>query len=69
MEGFSEYLTIEDRFLVNRDGVPHLAVSVIGKDRRGNRTLIQLPYEADSGANRVWVPPDAVVSEPDEVPA
>jgi hypothetical protein len=69
IEGHTEYLTIEERFLVKRNGRYLLPVSLIGKDRRHNTLLVQLPYEADSGANRVWVKGDTIVPEPDEVPA
>ncbi len=69
IEGHTEYLTIEERFLVKRRDRYLLPVAVIGQDRRYNTLLIQLPYEADSGANRVWVKNDAVVPEPDGVPA
>jgi hypothetical protein len=68
IEGHSEYLTIDERFLVKRHNRYLLPVRIIGKDRQHDTLLVQLPYEADSGANRVWVKKDAV-QEPDEVPA
>mgnify|MGYP000092791580 CR=1 FL=1 len=55
IEGFTEYLTIEDRFLVDQDGEFFLPVRLVGKDNQHKTALIQLPVEADSGANRVWV--------------
>ncbi len=69
IEGFSEYLTIEERFLVKKRGDYLLPVSVVGKDKQHDTYLIQLPYQADSGASRVWVPRAALVQEPDEAPA
>lgn len=68
VEGHTEYLVVEDRFLIERDGERYLAVGVVGKDYRQGLTLVQLPFEADSGANRVWVRADDVVAELDEVP-
>ena len=68
-DGFKEHLTIEDKFLVHRHGSTYLAVAVVGRDLKRNRALVQLPYEADSGANRVWVRSDQVEYEEDEVPA
>jgi hypothetical protein len=69
-EGHSEYLTIEEKFLVRTQGEYLLPVGVVGEDRRQRTMLIQLPYEADSGANRVWVRSDDVLDEKaDEVPA
>jgi len=34
----------------------YLPVGIIDVDRRHGRVLVQLPYEADSGANRLWIP-------------
>ena len=53
--GNTEYLAIEEKFLVHEDGESFLPVLVIGYDARYNTALVQLPYEADSGAKRVWV--------------
>ncbi len=33
-----------------------LPVGVVNVDHRGGRVLIELPIEADSGANRMWIP-------------
>lgn len=69
IEGHTEYLTIEERFLVRRDNAYLLPVRLIGRDRRFDTVLVQLPVEADSGANRVWVKGNIVAEAPDEVPA
>jgi hypothetical protein len=55
VEGHREYLTIEERFLVKSNGEFYLPVDVVGEDRRQQTALVELPLEADSGANRVWV--------------
>lgn len=68
VEGHREYLAIEDRFLVKRNGEVYLPVGLIGRDPRHKTFLVQLPLEADSGANRVWVAPDQFLEQPDEVP-
>ena len=44
-------------------GKTYLPVGIIEVDRRKERVLIQLPYEADSGASRLWVPLDRFRSE------
>ena len=36
---------------------------IINVDRRNRRVLIELPTEADSGANRMWIPFDSFRSE------
>jgi hypothetical protein len=41
----------------------YLPIGLIDVDRNQGRVLIQLPYEADSGANRLWVPLDRFRSE------
>ncbi len=69
IEGHTEYLAIEERFLVRQGGSYLLPVSFIGRDPRHKTALVQLPVEADSGANRVWVSAEAVTEAPDEVPA
>ena len=61
VEGHTEYLSMEDRFLVYRSGQALLAVRIVARDPRHKTLLIQLPTEADSGANRVWVPDSALV--------
>jgi hypothetical protein len=38
---------------------PYLPVGVINVDYRNNRVLSELPIEADSGTNRMWMPIDA----------
>jgi hypothetical protein len=69
IEGHTEYFAIEERFLVHRDTDWLLPVQPIGRDRRYNTALAQLPVEADSGANRVWVKGDMLIDATDEVPA
>ncbi len=70
VEGYNEYLSIEERFLAKRCDEMRLPVSVIGQDRKQGIVLIQLPVEADSGANRVWVRKESVQDGvPDEVMA
>ena len=69
IEGHTEYLTIEERFLVRRGEAYLLPVRLIGRDRRYHTALIQLPVETDSGANRVWVRGETVGEAPDEAPA
>jgi hypothetical protein len=69
IEGYAEYLSLEEKFLVRRGEAYFLDVRLVGRDRRHNTALVQLPYEADSGANRVWVRDEQLREAPDEVPA
>jgi hypothetical protein len=42
--------------MVNRyDSQPYLPVGLIEVDHKRRKALIELPTEADSGANRMWV--------------
>jgi hypothetical protein len=61
MEGHPEFLAIEEKFLTKQGDQFFLHVRVIGEDRKSKATLVQLPVEADSGANRVWIHPDNLV--------
>ena len=67
VEGYAEYLSIEEKFLVNNGQNWLLPVAVVGKDRDHGTSLVELPFEADSGAKRVWVQSDMVTSNPREV--
>ncbi len=69
VEGHDEYFTIEDRFLVVREGDYLLPVRLIARDPQNKTALVQLPVEADSGANRVWVSSAILSNAPDEVAA
>ncbi len=70
VEGHVENFAIEERFLVRDDDDQfRLPVKVVGRDRNRKITLIQLPVEADSGANRAWVRDDVLSPSEDEVPA
>jgi hypothetical protein len=41
----------------------YLPIGIVEVDQQRGRVLIQLPYEADSGANRLWLPLDRFRSE------
>jgi hypothetical protein len=46
---------------------PYLPVGIIQVDREGRRVLIELPTEADSGANRMWIPFESFLREQEAV--
>jgi hypothetical protein len=56
LDGSTAYLRVERYFLEQFGSDCYLPVGVVyqGKDE-GGPILIELPHEADSGANRVWV--------------
>jgi len=52
-EGRTAFLRVERDLLMQKNGKHYLPVGVIHDT--GEHTLIELPHEADSGANRLWV--------------
>ena len=54
--GNHQFLRVGRGFLTREAGRTFLPVLVIEVDQPRHRALVQLPYEADSGASRVWVP-------------
>jgi hypothetical protein len=54
-EGRRQFVQVT-RGMINRWGeTDYLPVGIVEIDRRRRRVLIELPTEADSGANRMWV--------------
>lgn len=53
--GNHQFLRVGRGFLTHQAGRSYLPVLVIEVDPARHRALIQLPYEADSGASRIWV--------------
>jgi hypothetical protein len=50
------FLRVAQGVVHRSNGKSYLPIGIVEVDRRRGRVLIQLPYEADSGANRLWVP-------------
>jgi len=48
-------LRVERDFLTAVEGQWFLPIGVVYDDRHNPWVLIELPHEADSGANRLWV--------------
>ena len=57
--GNHQFLRVGKGFLTRESGRTYLPIQVIEIDPPGQRVLVQLPYEADSGASRIWVPVDS----------
>ena len=57
------FLRVAQGMVHRSNGKAYLPIGIVEVDRRKGRVLIQLPYEADSGANRLWVPLDRFRSE------
>ena len=57
-QGRKHYLRVERDFLSAGNGDTFLPVGVVHVDARKKLVLIELPHEAETGANRLWVKPD-----------
>jgi hypothetical protein len=60
LEGFPERLRAPRDFVKMIENRWYLPVGIVYHDREQNRVLIELPHEADSGTNRLWVARDSV---------
>jgi len=54
-DGRREFLPVDREFLTREGNKYFLPVGLIHTSEGENAALIELPSEADSGANRVWV--------------
>lgn len=53
--GRAQFLRVEQGFLRDINGRKCLPVGIVGRDDSKALALIELPHEADSGVNRLWV--------------
>ena len=58
VEGRRHFIRVERDFLWDEGGSSFLPVGVIHVDPKSKCVLIELPQEAETGANRLWVKPD-----------
>src|SRR5947209_4357266 len=63
LDGSTAFLRVERDFVRRIGGRTYLPVGIVYEDRASNAVLIELPHEADSGVNRVWVAADSVKLE------
>jgi hypothetical protein len=57
-EGRRHFLRVERDFLSEQGGHYYLPIGIVHVDHRTKLVLIELPHEAETGANRLWVKPD-----------
>jgi hypothetical protein len=62
----SEFLRVDGHFVKCFDGQHYLPIGIVYRDKESGRdlVLIELPHEADSGTNRVWVPISSIRETP-----
>jgi len=66
--GRKHFIRVERDFLTQQNGQSFLPVAVVQTDRKSQTVLIELPHEAETGVNRLWVDRNRF-AEPVEVPA
>ena len=55
IDGRPERLRTDSDFVRNEGGSHYLPIGIIGRHPTEEKVLIELPLEADSGVNRIWV--------------
>ncbi len=68
VNGACQYMQATPTMVNYYSQVPYLPIGIIHVDRAGRRVLVELPNEADSGVNRLWVPFDSCLREQEAVP-
>ncbi len=56
--GRKHFIRIESDFLSEQAGHAYLPIGIVHVDPKTKLVLIELPHEAETGANRLWVKPD-----------
>ena len=64
--GKRPYLRVPKGFVIKDNGKTYLPIGIVRLDYESKRALIELPSEADSGANRLWVPFSSFRQEKEE---
>jgi hypothetical protein len=54
-EGRRQFIPVDREFLSDINGKWYMPIGLLRVDKDNKAALIQLPVEADSGANRFWV--------------
>lgn len=57
-KGRRHFIRVERDFLAEQDGNFFLPVGVVHVDQKTKAVLVELPHEAETGANRLWVKQD-----------
>jgi hypothetical protein len=63
VKGSRQFMHVTPTMVNYDDGKPYLPVGLIQVDHKARRALIELPTEADSGVNRLWMPFESFLPE------
>jgi len=58
VRGRRHFIRVERDFLSNENGAAYLPVGIVNIDSKARLVLVELPHEAETGANRLWVKAD-----------
>jgi hypothetical protein len=66
VDGRPEFLRVDRDVVAEFDNQPYLPIGIVYRDKESgkNLVLIELPHEADSGTNRLWVPMSSIRETP-----
>jgi hypothetical protein len=64
--GRTHFIRVERDFLSEEAGKLYLPVGIVHVDSNAKAVLIELPHEAETGANRLWVKQELVDEQPVE---
>lgn len=53
--GRTHFIRVEQDFLTEQEGSTFLPIGVVHVDPKNKAILVELPHEAETGANRLWV--------------
>ena len=63
VRGWRQFMQVTPTMVNDYDGQPYLPVGLIQVDHKARKALIELPTEADSGVNRMWLPFESFLRE------
>jgi hypothetical protein len=58
LAGRNHYIRVERDFLTEKGGQYFLPVDIVHVDPKTKAVLVELPHEAETGTNRIWVKPE-----------
>ncbi len=53
--GRRHFIRVERDFLSSKNGAEFLPIGIVHVDPKSKAVLVELPHEAETGANRLWV--------------
>jgi hypothetical protein len=65
VDGRCQYVQVTRGMINHQVGEDYLPIGIVDIDRQARKVLIELPVEADSGVNRMWVGFDSLRKEVD----